>query len=252
MEMDIKSQSPGAAKPVTLKGQVEIHYTLVRRAGSADLSISELAMTTTSDAGPSSRFRINHEGTLDERGGQKQEVTRGTADAVALGMLNTFGAPLATIKLDDEGGEISRVPLISTGPLAVPGIIDNARVFHVRYSTEKPRWDAPVTLPMAKGEAARGRLQFEKLPAPPTAQADSPMRVKVSGTLSSNAAINGVQLKNAVYKVSGEQTYDPIARDWSAGNWKVDMAWDMVRDDKPQGSAAGTMTLTLGRLPSPK
>ena len=250
LDMDMQLKAPSGSLS-TVKGQMTLRYGLKPTPEGLEVSIDEMGMTTRPSDGPESRFRISRDAVLDERGGKEEELTRDRAAPRVRAMLDTFGAPMAVITLDAEGGEVGRKVLVRSGPLAVPGVADNAMAFRVRFPRDATLWRAPVTLPMADGQVADGTLTFEKLPSQPDAPAEAPVRVRVSGELSSRAKVKGVEVKDAVYKVAGAQVYDPRGRDWTAGDWTVDLSCNMVKDGRPMGALAGVLKLSMRRTTPP-
>jgi hypothetical protein len=252
LDSHLKITPPGQAKPMTMDIRLGLRYRIEPHKKGIVVTIDEMEMKTTGDGVPPTHSLMTHDRYLDERGLQKTDNTREDALPAIRTMLDTFGAPLAEVALDGEGGEVGRTPRTLTGPLAQPGTLDLTRAYHVRFPKDKDRWEAPVVLPQAQGQVARGMLAFEKLPRPEGASADAPVRVKVSGTLGSGAKMRGYEVRDFSFRVTGEQVFDLKVRDWSSAAWDVVMSWVLVNNSgQPIGSASGTMTLTMKRIDPP-
>jgi hypothetical protein len=244
--MDVKMKAAPSNQLATLKGSAQFRYTLKPIADGVEVSIDELAMTTEGDAAGASRFRMNRNLIENERGDNRQMTERDSATPRVRAMLDTFGTKTATITLDSEGRELDRKLFVQSGPLAQPGIVDDARTVHVRFPAKQDRWEAPVVLPMADGQAAKGTLTFEK--AAPVAGEGKRVRVKVFGKLTADGKTQKAEIRNGVYNVSGEQVYDPKERDWVSASWQIESSWEMLKDGILIATASGPIRLSLKQL----
>ena len=116
-------------------------------------------------------------------------------------------------------------------------------MFHAPFAVDKDRWEAPAKLSMGSGQFARGTLTYEK-----TGMAsDGNINVAVSGELKAEGKFGPADIKNSVYKVKGEQVYDPAGKIWRLGQLTIDVSLDLVAAGNPAGSTSGTMKLGLQR-----
>jgi hypothetical protein len=159
--------------------------------------------------------------------------------------LRTYGTPLVTRSLDAHGHETGRTILVEsrTAPVQV-GLADTILSVHAPFPDDLDRWEAPGRIAMGLGRSAEGTLRFEKVEKPGP---DGTVRVAVSGTLKVEGVLGPGKVKNGVYTVKGEQTFDLPTKGWRSARWTVDVALDVTTlDDQPGGHAVGSLVLTMG------
>ena len=99
-------------------------------------------------------------------------------------------------------------------------------------------------LAMGQGNSAAGTLKFEKV-GPPAAP-NAPVKVKVSGDLAATATGGQAKVKKSLYSVSGEQTYDPASKGWTAAHWVIDISLELTDlQDRPSGGSKGKLDLVM-------
>ncbi len=160
-----------------------------------------------------------------------------------------FGKTLCKITVDQDGKELSRKVVAGKDAkvLITNGVIENTRLFHVRFP-EQQKWQAERELSMGDGNFARGKLNYEKT----TTKGDL-VEVKVSGTLRNKSFQKpGTDLiGSASYTVNGTQTYNTKRREWVAGNLKIDLTMVLKKrsvagkNEKEVGTGNGKMKVIL-------
>ena len=98
---------------------------------------------------------------------------------------------------------------------------------------------------------ARGTLRYAKMD---TSVLGTTV-VKVSGTLLSDGVVppsKSPAVKNARYLVTGKQTYDSAAHEWTSGDLSMELSFDLEMDGKVVGSAKGVMRVNLRSPPERK
>jgi hypothetical protein len=165
---------------------------------------------------------------------------------------DSFDVPVCKVEVDENGREVKRTVVAGPGAKALleNGMIANALLFHPPFRRDQAEWQADSEISMGNGGYAKGKLTYKR-----TAGGKGGQAVKVSGTLT-NAGFKqpgtGLTVKNAKYVVSGGQTYDPAQQEWVAGKVTIDVSFEMADDDRPLGSAKGTMLVTFAELPGKK
>jgi hypothetical protein len=246
---------PDAAAPAPLDAQTKIVYDVATVSNgvdrnSADVSVHSLAISAKVSGKTSLDMRMSHDEYQTADAGYKRVYKLDEAPSSVVTALEDFDKIAARLELDAEGSEISRKARIATSSLLfTTGTVDNTRLFHPRFAANKETWSAVATIAMGNGQAARGTLRYQKLGP---AKSGKGVQVKVEGELSADGRSGGAIIKNSLYRVSGEQVYDPDAKEWVSGEWKVDLAFENEFDGIDTGSANGTMTITFKRLPAVK
>lgn len=155
-----------------------------------------------------------------------------------------FGQPLVTLELDADGAETKRTPSSAEGAksLIESGAIQNMRMFHHPYFSDKNKWSAKTEISMGSGGCAGGELTFEKVSVDGNLQV-----VQVSGTLTNEKLerSKSMSIRNASYEVKGRQTYDTAAKKWDSGKWEVKAKCDMFHNEEAVGNLNGTMQIEL-------
>jgi hypothetical protein len=131
------------------------------------------------------------------------------------------------------------------------GLIAGARLFHVKFPATERQWNAPNEVSMGNGGFARGTLTYAKTGTSASGQTV----VKVSGTLVNNLFQppgKSPAVKNARYVVTGKQTYDSAAGEWTSGDLSIDLSFDLEMDGKLASSAKGVMRVSLRSPPEKK
>jgi len=244
-----KLKEPGRSEATPIDGGTKFTYDLTPRPGAVDVSIHSIDIEM-KVGGKATTSHFDRTAIRTKDGGQERVVVYDKAPSALRTVMEEFDRPVATIALDSEGGETGRsLKIDKTSLLIVHGMIDNTRIFHVRFPQGKDRWEAPAKIPMGFGQYARGTLTYQKVDS--TAAA-GPVRVKVSGELRLTGKMGGGEIKDGKFTVSGEQVYDPAGRECASGALAIVLKYDIEVNAKPAGSTSGTMKVTLQRLaPSP-
>ena len=166
---------------------------------------------------------------------------------------DSFGVPICKLVIDKTGKEIKRTMVAGPGAktLIENGLIANALLFHAMFPQDKNQWQDFREISMGNNGYAGGKLTYLKQAG---GKADQTI-VKVSGILLNDAFKQpGTRLtvKNARYVVSGNQTYDVVLREWIAGKLSIEVSFLMETNNRPLGSAKGTILVDLEMLPTGK
>lgn len=245
IESDLKLRSEALPRPQELHASTELDYALAAKDGGEELTIEAVAVRARIGEKPLTDSRMSRRG-LSVRLGEQEasEVPYEKAPPALRTMLDQFGRPAAVFPAGAgaEGDDASpRVLVPPDSSLVENGLIALARLFHVPFPKDRDRWEAPAAVSLSSGQYARGTLTYEKAGAAP----DGRVTVRVSGELKAEGRLAAGEIRNGVYKVSGEQVYDPTARRWASGTLTFDVAFDLATPGEPTTSASGTMTVTL-------
>lgn len=240
-KLQIKTQ--GQLKPQPLDAFTVMRFSVDSSVpGVRVLAVRGLDVRVSSEGNTITESKMSRASASFQQGERKAEpITYEKAPEQLKKLLGHFDTPIARIGVDAEGAETDREILIENSSLVQNGAVENSRLFLVRFPVDKDRWESPAKFSMGEGQFAAGVLSYEKLGEEP----DGRIKVGVSGELKADAKIGGGEVRDAVYKIQGEQFYQPSAGCWVAGALSVDISMTMVEDGQPAGSATGTMLLTL-------
>ncbi|PHS03046.1 MAG: hypothetical protein COA78_19155 [Blastopirellula sp.] len=162
---------------------------------------------------------------------------------------DSFRSPLATIALDDNGKVIERTNIGKPGAQALvqSGAISNALIFHPPFYGNKDSWTSPNEFSVGQNKTMKGDLAYSKVRVENGLQV-----VKVTGTFSEeNINLEGspITLTKAMYKISGEQSYNLVKQEWVAGKMLIKVTLEMGAGGKVIGNSAGTIDITFKQLP---
>jgi hypothetical protein len=183
---------------------------------------------------------------FEDRSGPKANVVK-AADApkeLREMLQDSFGPVVCTLEVDPDGKETGRKLTDKAGAKALmdQGMVANALIFHPPFSSGKEPWKAKVSVSMGDGGLADGDLTYTPQPGSKGGE----VVVKVEGTLKKDKHVAGQKtIKNAVYKVTGSQTYSTEKKEWVSGKLDMDVAFDLEIGELAKGSAKGTMNMTL-------
>lgn len=163
-------------------------------------------------------------------------------------LMDTFGAPLCRLEMDENGKEIKRTMVAGPGAQAFveSGAIGNTRLFHAPFFNDKEKWESEQEVGVGNGGSVTGNLSYEKGSSEKGKQI-----VKVSGTLKND----GIRPPGAplttrnVSKVRGNQTFDLTQKDWVSGELTMELFIEFSDAGKIVNSAEGTMVVTFEKLP---
>lgn len=241
LESTLKIQRAGADVRL-IETWNRLLYDRTRREAAVDVALHSLEMVLKEDGRDVFSTRLGRDGIATTRGDITKEEGAKDAGPSVRRILESFDTTAMTVLLDSSGKERKRTPKI-TGPMAAPvlGSLDLLLALHPQFPADADRWGIPVKIALEQGRFAEGTLTFEKLASSPSA-----VRVMVSGRLKpvANGSANG-ESRTGTYAISGEQVYDPQAREWRSAQWSMEMAFDILQNGKPAGGASGTIKLTM-------
>jgi hypothetical protein len=232
-----------------IDADTELKYTWKRSGPERTLNLDAVRVKVEKDGKPLMNTFMSRAKVVNTQEGKANEVPFNDAPADLKTLLrDSFDAALCKIEVDKSGKEVKRTMMAGPGAktLVDNGMIANAQLFHAPFHADQDEWQADNEVSMGNGGYAKGKLTYKKVPGGKGGQA-----VQVSGILTSDAVKQPgtpLTVKDARYVVSGEQTYDPEQREWVSGKLKMGVSFQMASDDKPIGSAKGTMNVTLHKL----
>lgn len=156
-------------------------------------------------------------------------------------LLRTFDATAASMLIDDRARVVSR-RFRSEAPLHA--IVETLLSIHTPIPKDVGSWEAPTRLAMGHGQTASGILRFEK-EKPSGTDTGGPIKVKVSGVLKAQGAIVGNLIKDGTYTVTGEQSYDPRAREWTSARWSVEIRSELANQGTTVAHGQGKMLVEV-------
>lgn len=242
-----------AGKTQKVEADTALRYTWARPPGERTLTFDSVRLRATLDGRPTADTFMSRDKLTNTEGGQTREVPADSApDELKTMLRDSFGVPVAKVKVDADGKEVKREVVAGPGAktLVDQGMIANALLFHPPYPKGRDEWTAPAEVSMGNGGFAKGDLTYKK-----AAGGKGGQRVKVSGTLANDgfqAPGSPLTLKNARYVVTGEQTYDPDRGEWVAGRLNLDVSFQLAAKDKVVIAAKGTMDVSLELVPAKK
>jgi hypothetical protein len=208
------------------------------------LVVESLTTRVVADGEEMINAKMSRAGMFGTKAGRKADVKFEDAPRQLKTMLtDTFGSPICKIEVDETGKETKRTVVAGPGAalLLDYGMIANCTMFHPWYAADKDEWQAVVEVGTDNGVAS-GKLTYTKIPGGKGGQV-----VKVKGTLTADGVKgkDGSTIKDGKYVVSGEQTYDPVRKEWVAGKLTMDVSFKLTEDKRDLGSAQGTMVVTF-------
>lgn len=161
---------------------------------------------------------------------------------------DSFDVPVCKLQVDQNGKEVKRTLLAGPGAksLVDNNLIANALLFHPPFPQDKSEWEADSEVSMGEGGSAKGKLSYQKVASDKGVQL-----VKVSGKLMNDSFQRPgtpLTIKDSIYVVSGEQTYDLAQQEWVSGKLTMRVSFKMTMGEKLVGTATGTMIASLEKL----
>ncbi|MFO0883746.1 MAG: hypothetical protein U0894_06085 [Pirellulales bacterium] len=193
----------------------------------------------------------NAEKFLETKGDKKTEILINDAnDELKKILVDSYTAPICVLTVDASGAETERSIVAKEGAKSQieNGIVANCTMFHPPYFADKQEWERQTEFSAGNGAYVKGNLLYKKGEKTAAGQ-----KVTFSGTLTNPGYLRpGTPLKmeNNIYKISGEQTYDPASKEYVLGKLVIDISFDLSVSDKPIGNAKGKMNLTFKRKES--
>jgi hypothetical protein len=242
-DSEIQVKSPAQPKGSQMTSRMVLRYDLGRTGDLEEVTIRGMEVKVSLEGRTMMNSRMDRGGARFQEGGPSAtDVPYDRAPDPLKKMLSQFDVPAARFSLDAEGGEIGREILLQgDSSLVENGVVDNARLFHVRFPSGKTEWESPGKLSMGTGHFAQGTLKYVK----EAADEQGLVRVSVSGELKADGKIAEGEVRNGVYRVSGHQVYDPSRSCWTSGQLEVNVTLDMVAAGQDAGSATGLIKIRL-------
>ncbi|MGV3608690.1 MAG: hypothetical protein ACO1RA_19965 [Planctomycetaceae bacterium] len=190
----------------------------------------------------------NAEKFMETKGDKKTEILINDAnDELKKILVDSYTAPICVLAVDASGAETERTIVAKEGAKSQidNGIVANCTMFHPPYFADKQEWDRQTEFSAGNGAYVTGNLLYKKGKKTAAGQ-----KVTFSGTLTNPGYLRpGTPLKmeNNVYKITGEQTYDPASKEYVSGKLVIDVSFDLSVSDKAIGNAKGKMNLTFNR-----
>lgn len=190
----------------------------------------------------------NAEKFMETKGDKKTEILINDAnDELKKILVDSYTAPICVLTVDASGAETERSIVAKEGAKSQidNGIIANCTMFHPPYFADKREWERQTEFSAGNGAYVKGNLLYKKGEKTAAGQ-----KVTFAGTLTNPGYLRpGTPLKmeNNVYKITGEQTYDPASQEYVSGKLVIDVSFDLSVSDKAIGNAKGKMKLTFNR-----
>jgi len=250
--LESKLTMNGDGQEIKLDASASFDYTWKRNDKTRTLIVDALTVKVVADGKEMLDAKMSRAGIFTSTAGKKTNLKFEDAPEQVKKMLtDLFDSPICAIEVDAVGKEVKRKVLAGPGAIGVldSGLIANCTMFHPWYESDKDEWRADVEV--SAGEAVvKGPLAYKKTAGGKGGQ----QIVKVSGTLAADGVKDrkGNTIKDGKYTITGQQTYDPTRQEWIAGQWSMDIAFAMTRNDKELARAKGTMAVTFEMLPEKK
>jgi hypothetical protein len=229
---------------VTRHTQAELDYRVARTKDGVEVGIDRFGFRITANNQELDHVEMNRSRITSRRIDRPIDIRRNDAPPAILPLFAQFDPPLVTLKLDVEGAEQSRKARDEGGPLLGSRVVDLCRLFHPRFPKNESKWETPVVIPFGRGQHANGVLRYSKRPAD---EKDGLVAVDVTGFLKVTGTHDAAEIKRGDYKVSGRQTFDTAANEWSSGKLIVAISFDALLPNGRTFHGGGPATYTLAR-----
>jgi hypothetical protein len=115
-----------------------------------------------------------------QQGRTNESASENAPDRLKKMLQESFGTPLCTLQVDEQGREVKRNVIAGEGAkdLMDNGMVANALLFHPPFLRGVNEWSADAEVSMGNGGYAKGKLSYKK-----QAGGQSRQTCKVSGTL---------------------------------------------------------------------
>ena len=239
-------------KPLKLNAESEFGYAWSVKGNERTLSYDFMNFKSTTDTGQADYAMIQSRERfmMDKKGGKHVDVDFEHAPPEVQQRLRCFGEPLCVLTVDENGRELSRKEVaspVAKSTLVAYGAITNATLFHVAYFPDKHDWRVPIKFSSGgETDTVDGDLTLTKI-----ADEGGLPTFKVDGTLvkdEQKSAGSAESLRAIRYAITGSQRYDSARKEWVAGTWNIDTAYQMYHNDQQYGSNKGTMKVELERV----
>lgn len=225
----------------------ELDYTWQHEGNGRALMFDSMGIRAVNNGKEMMATSMSHDKVSVKQGGQTTEILyKDAPEQLKTTMQDSFGVTVFKRLVNEQGLEASHETTAKPGAkdLVDNGIIVNGLLFHPLPPTGKAEWDAETQVSMGNGGYAKGKLTYKKVDGKPGEV------YAVSGTLTNDLherAGSPVSVKNAKYVVSGEQTYEPVQKEWVSGKLQMEVAFEMSAQNKVMGTAKGSMEASMER-----
>jgi len=226
--------------------RTQVVYSWRWQGNEAQLVLHGIDLRATTDDQPSIKSSMTGSRHVTEQGGVTIEEAFADLNPQWQELLkSSFDTPLCDLVVDDQGDQIQRTITDRPGAKLVidRGIVTNSRLFQSPFPTGKNLWEA--TAEIAVPHYARGTLTYE-IADPQTGATDDLVEVHVSGTLTGPPETASTDMGNVTYTLDGTIVYSKRMREWIAGNFEAELAFDtfiMQQKIPTRGKVALTMKL---------
>ena len=228
----------------------EFRYSWQRRGRECTLSVDEARTKVSMDGKEIMNAFLSREKFVYSQNGQIQEIPIEMAPDKLKEVLQTYGAPLCRLEVDDNGKELKRT-IVAAGAAEIMiknGAITNGCMFHPPYPPNDNEWSTKGEMVVGTNGLVTGTLNYKKAPT-----ADAPHEVVVSGTLTNDAFMQpgtNIEHKNIRYVVEGKQVFDAAQQEWISGERTAKSTYRIFADGESVGTGAGTLKITFRKLPA--
>lgn len=234
-----------------ITGLTEIAYHWRKDAKSRTLFLDSAFVKVEMNGQPFLNTLMNAKKIVTTKGGKKTEVlTNDADDELKKILVDSYTAPICVLTVDASGAETERTIVAKEGAKSQieDGIIAQCMIFHPPYYADKQEWERQTEFSSGNGAYVKGNLLYKK-----GEKIAGGQKVTFSGTLKNPGYTRpgtATKIESSVYKISGEQTYDPASKEYVLGKLVIDISFDLSESDKPIGNAKGKMNLTFKRKES--
>ncbi len=238
-------RSPGQPKPKEMTAVTLLSYAHDRKDAREDVLIRSLNVKVSTEGKTLMDREMSRAGASFQQGTQSATpMPFDQAPPALQKILKEFDTPLAKVTLDAQGAESARELLVDKESVLLEnGMVDNARLMHPPFPADQDRWESPAKLAMGNGQYAKGNLTYEKKGT----RDDGTVEVQVAGELKAEGKFGPADIKTGIYKVKGEQAYDPASKTWKSGQLDIDVTLDLLVGGTPGGSTTGVMKLGMSQ-----
>ena len=155
---------------------------------------------------------------------------------------SSFGKPVFKLELDDDGAIVKQTIDPEAAKLAVVGadMAANTLLFHPVY-VDQAEFESKSSVGMGGGKVIGGTLTYKR-----GEPKDNLVPFTVTGKfVAESMVLQGLNVANVSYDITGTQTYDSKAGHWSAGKFNMVVGYDMMARGNKIGNAAGNMVATM-------
>ncbi len=131
-----------------------------------------------------------------------------------------FEKSLCDVSFDEKGQPIYQASKEDAAKIMIKnGIIENARLFHAYFDSEKDEWESSAKLSLGNGGFAVGKLKYKKL----NDINSGFVNVQVTGTLEGELEQAPLSAKGIKCIINGTQKYDVAIKEWLEGSINIQM-----------------------------